>query len=203
MSVRGVFVAFEGVDASGKSTQARRVAARHDALFTFEPGDSVLGVELRRWLLDAAIPMDPETEALLMLSDRSHHARRVIAPALAQGRSVVTDRYYPSSLAYQGYGRGVDLARLRAATELAIDGCLPDLVVLLDVSLEVANERRARDHEDRFESADLAFHERVRAGYLELAAHDVVPWVVVDANLEQTDLDARVDDALAALPWTA
>ncbi|MDE3223294.1 MAG: dTMP kinase, partial [Acidobacteriota bacterium] len=114
MSARGVFVAFEGVDASGKSTQARRVATSHDALFTFEPGDSVLGVELRRWLLDAAIPMDPETEALLMLSDRSHHARRVIAPALAQGRSVVTDRYYPSSLAYQGYGRGVDLARLRA-----------------------------------------------------------------------------------------
>ncbi len=203
MSARGVFVAFEGVDASGKSTQARRVAARHDALFTFEPGDSALGVELRRWLLDAAIPMDPETEALLMLSDRSHHARRVIAPALAAGRNVVCDRYYPSSLAYQGYGRGVDLARLRAATELAIGDCLPDVVVLLDVSLDVANERRARNHEDRFESADLAFHERVRAGYLALAAHDVVPWVVVDANLEQADLDARVDDALANLAWTA
>ncbi|HEY7931181.1 MAG TPA: dTMP kinase [Acidimicrobiales bacterium] len=203
MSARGVFVAFEGVDASGKSTQARRVAARHDALFTFEPGDSALGVELRRWLLDAAIPMDPETEALLMLSDRSHHARRVIAPALAAGRNVVCDRYYPSSLAYQGYGRGVDLARLRAATELAIGDCLPDVVVLLDVSLDVANERRARNHEDRFESADLAFHERVRAGYLALAAHDVVPWVVVDANLERADLDARVDDALANLAWTA
>jgi dTMP kinase len=203
VSARGVFVAFEGVDASGKSTQARRVAARHDALFTFEPGDSALGVELRRWLLDAAIPMDPETEALLMLSDRSHHARRVIAPALAAGRNVVCDRYYPSSLAYQGYGRGVDLARLRAATELAIGDCLPDVVVLLDVSLDVANERRARNHEDRFESADLAFHERVRAGYLALAAHDVVPWVVVDANLERADLDARVDDALANLAWTA
>ena len=201
MSPRGLFVAFEGIDASGKSTQARRVAAERGALFTFEPGDSPLGVELRSWLLDAATPMDPETEALLMLADRSHHARRVIAPALAQGRAVVSDRYYPSSLAYQGYGRGVDLELLRAATDLAIAQCRPDLIVLLDVSLEVANERRARDHEDRFESADWHFHERVRAGYLELARSDPTPWIVIDANADHDELGARVDEVLATLAW--
>ncbi|HVB18908.1 MAG TPA: dTMP kinase [Acidimicrobiales bacterium] len=203
MKQRGLFVAFEGVDASGKSTQARRVATQRGALFAFEPGDSPLGVELRAWLLNAATPMDPETEALLMLADRSHHARRVIEPALSSGRTVVTDRYYPSSLAYQGYGRGVDLELLRVATELAIGDCRPDLIVLLDVSLETANERRVRDHDDRFESADGAFHERVRAGYLDLAHNDATPWVVIDANADHDDVSARVDEALRALPWPA
>jgi hypothetical protein len=119
---RGLFVVFEGIDASGKSTQARRVAELHDAHFTFEPGDTPLGVDLRRWVLDAATPMTPITEALLMLADRSHHVRTVLEPTLARGRSVVSDRYFASTLAYQGYGRGVDLARLEAATELAIGG---------------------------------------------------------------------------------
>jgi len=200
---RGPFVAFEGVDASGKSTQARRAASKRAALFAFEPGDSPLGVELRGWLLNAATPMDPETEALLMLADRSHHARRVIEPTLASGRAVITDRYYPSSLAYQGYGRGVDLGLLRVATQLAIGDCRPDLIVLLDVSLETANERRVRDHEDRFESADAAFHERVRAGYLELAQSDTTPWVVIDANVHRDEVSARVDEALDALTWPA
>ena len=152
---RGTFVVFEGIDASGKSTQARRVAELRDAHFTFEPGDTPLGVDLRRWVLDAATPMTPITEALLMLADRSHHVRTVIEPTLASGRSVVSDRYFASTLAYQGYGRGVDLARLEAATELAIGGCLPDMTVLIDTPLDVANERRAPDVRDRFESADL------------------------------------------------
>jgi dTMP kinase len=161
---RGVFLVFEGIDVSGKSTQARRVAAAREALFTFEPGDTPFGRELRHWVLDGATPMAPETEALVMLSDRSHHVRSVIEPALAAGRSVVSDRFSASTLAYQGYGRGVDLARLRAATELAIGSCRPTLTVLLDVPLEVVNERRAHDAKDRFEREDLAFHQRVRDG---------------------------------------
>lgn len=201
MTPRGLFVAFEGIDASGKSTQARRVARDRGALFAFEPGDSPLGVELRRWLLDATAPMDPGTEALLMLADRSHHARRVIEPTLSSGQSVVSDRYYPSSLAYQGYGRGVNLEQLRAATALAIGECRPDLIVLLDVSIDVANERRVRDHEDRFESADADFHERVRAGYLDLAASDTTPWVVLDGSDDMERVNARVDECVAELPW--
>jgi dTMP kinase len=198
---RGRFVVFEGIDASGKSTQAARVAAAKGALFTFEPGDTLLGAELRRWVLDAATPMTPVTEALVMLTDRSHHVHTIIEPALRSGRCVVSDRYFASTLAYQGYGRGVDLDGLRAATELAIGSCRPDLTVLIDISIDTANERRARNHEDRFESADLEFHERVRAGYLELARTDPDRWAVVDGSEVAAQVAAQVDEVLATLSW--
>jgi dTMP kinase len=198
---RSSFVVFEGIDASGKSTQARRVAELRDAHFTFEPGDTPLGVDLRRWVLDAATPMTPITEALLMLADRSHHVRTVIEPTLVSGRSVVSDRYFASTIAYQGYGRGVDLSRLEAATELAIGECLPDLTVLIDTPLEIANERRAPDVRDRFESADLEFHQRVREGYLEIAAKWGERWCVIDGSQGEADVAASVDERLASLPW--
>jgi dTMP kinase len=194
-----VFLAFEGIDVSGKSTQARRVAAAHDALFTFEPGDTPLGQELRHWVLDAATPMEPETEALIMLSDRSHHVRSVIEPSLRTGRAVVSDRFFASTLAYQGYGRGVDLSLLRAASELAIGTCLPTLTILLDVPLDVVNERRDHDKKDRFEAEDLSFHERVRQGYLELA--DDPNWFVVDGAMSERDVANVIDERVARLPW--
>jgi len=197
---RGNFIVFEGIDASGKSTQAKRVAAERDALFTFEPGDSELGAELRRWLLSAATPMAPETESLLMLADRSHHVRHLIAPVLAEGRHVVSDRFLGSTLAYQGYGRGVDLALLREATLLAIGEMRPALTILIDIPLEVANERRARNAEDRFESASLDFHQRVREGFLSLAASEA-DWVVVDGAQTLADVTRDVDLALDRLAW--
>ena len=196
---RGLFLVFEGIDASGKSTHARRVAAERGALFAFEPGDTAMGAELRRWVLDAQTSMTPTTESLLMLTDRSHHAATVIEPALANGRDVVCDRYYASTLAYQGYGRGVDLSELRSATALAIGSCRPDVTILLDITLEVAEERRVRNHEDRFESADLAFHERVRAGYLDLAAQSEDRWVVVDGAASEEEVARRIDAVLASM----
>jgi dTMP kinase len=196
---RGVFLAFEGIDVSGKSTQARRVAAHYDALFTFEPGDTALGQVLRRWVLDAATPMDPSTEALIMLTDRSHHVHNVITPALEAGRSVVCDRFYASTLAYQGYGRGVDLGLLRAASELAVGSCLPTLTILLDVPVDVVNERRAHDARDRFEAEELAFHQRVRDGYRELAQESA--WFVVDGARSQIDVARVIDERVADLPW--
>ena len=198
----GLFVAFEGGDGCGKSTQARRVAAARGAHFTFEPGDSPLGVDLRRWLLDASAPMSPETEALLMLSDRSHHVRSVIEPLLASGTHVVSDRFAASTLAYQGYGRGVDLADLRAATELAIGACAPDLTILLDVAPDVANARREPDRADRFESQDPGFHDRVRRGYLEMAEAGGDRWVVLDASGTLDEVSRAVDTALDSLAWT-
>jgi dTMP kinase len=196
---RGTFLVFEGIDVSGKSTQARRLAQLHDALFTFEPGDTPLGVELRRWVLDASTPMSPVTEALLMLSDRSHHVASVIEPTLREGRSVVSDRFFASTLAYQGYGRGVDLALLQSASDLAIGSTRADVTILLDVPLEVVNERRAHDHRDRFESADAAFHERVREGYLELAECD--GWIVVDGSHRPDEVAEMIDEQVAHLPW--
>lgn len=195
----GTFLVFEGIDGCGKSTQSRRVAAARDALFTFEPGDTVLGADLRRWLLDAATPMTPVTEALLMLSDRSHHVASVIAPTLAGGRDVVADRYFASTLAYQGYGRGLDLGDLRAATHLAIGDCRPALTVLIDIDIDTANERRARDHKDRFESAAVDFHQRVREGYLAMAADDPTHWAVVDGAGTPDEVAALIDARLAAL----
>ncbi|MGB8178801.1 MAG: dTMP kinase [Acidimicrobiales bacterium] len=199
MSERGTFLVFEGIDVSGKSTQARRIAELHDALFTFEPGDTPLGVELRHWVLDAGTPMEPVTEALLMLADRSHHVARVIEPALREGRSVVSDRFFASTLAYQGYGRGVDLGLLQSASELAIGSTRADATILLDVPLDVVNERRAHDQRDRFESADAAFHQRVREGYLELAERD--GWIVVDGRHGPDEVARVIDERVAHLPW--
>jgi dTMP kinase len=198
---RGLFVVFEGIDGCGKSTQARRVARERDARFVFEPGDTPVGVDLRRWILDAATPMTPATEALLLLADRAHHVHSVIEPALASGQSVVADRFYASTLAYQGYGRGVDLDELRAATDLAIGDCRPDLTVLIDLAPSLALEREARDESDRFEIADAGFHDRVRQGYLELAGDDVDGWFVVDGAPSVSEVAAAIDERLAGLPW--
>lgn len=196
---RGLFVVFEGIDGCGKTTHARRVAAERGAHLAFEPGDSPLGADLRKWVLDAATPMSPVTEALLMLSDRSYHVSHVIAPRLAEGLAVVCDRFAASTLAFQGYGRGVDLAQLEAATEMAIGDCRPDLTVLIDVSVATAHARDGRDLADRFEASDVAFHERVRAGYLTLAASP--GWVVIDGEGSEDEVAARVDRALDVLPW--
>ncbi len=198
---RGRFVVFEGIDACGKSTQARRVATRRDARFVFEPGDTPLGAQLRGWVLDAATPMTPVTEALMMLADRSHHVATVIEPTLAAGTHVIADRFAASTLAYQGYGRGVDLADLHAATDLAIGTCRPDLTVLIDIDVETAHERRARDARDRFESADAQFHERVRDGYLALAKADPAHWCVVQGRGALDEVAAAIDARLDALDW--
>jgi len=197
---RGLFVVFEGIDGCGKSTHARRAAAARGAHLAFEPGDSALGADLRRWVLDAATPMTPATEALLMLADRSYHVTHVIEPRLAQGVSVICDRFAASTIAFQGYGRGVDLDELRAATALAIGNCRPDLTVLIDVSVSVAHARGARDLGDRFEASDADFHERVRAGYLSIAAA-ASDWVVVDGEGEEAAVAAAIDRVLDALPW--
>jgi dTMP kinase len=198
---RGLFVVFEGIDGCGKTTQARRVAAARGAHFAFEPGDSPLGVDLRRWVLDAATPMTPATEALLMLADRSYHVTHVIAPRLDEGRSVVCDRFAASTLAFQGYGRGVDLGDLRAATALAIGDCRPDLTVLIDVPVAVAHEREARDPGDRFEASDVAFHERVRRGYLALAAESP-EWAVVNGEGDIDGVAGAIDRVLDSLAWS-
>jgi dTMP kinase len=197
MTPRGLFVALEGIDGSGKSTQARRLAEAHAALCTREPGGTPLGAQLRTWLLDASHPMDAATEALLMLADRAHHVATVIEPALAAGRSVVSDRFFGSTIAYQGYGRGLDLATLVAATELAVHGRWPDRTVLLDLPVAVARERSGGA--DRFESAGLDFLTDVRRGYLALAEQH--GWSVVDATQTESDVARAVDAATADLVW--
>lgn len=192
---RGAFVVFEGGESVGKSTQAAWLAARRGADLTFEPGGTRLGGELRRLLLgEAGVRLDPWSEALLMAADRAQHVAESIRPALEAGRDVVCDRYVGSSLAYQGYGRGLDVAKVRLLSEVATGGLWPDLVVLLDMEPQRAHDRGAGGS-DRFEALGMDFHLRVRAGYLELAASDPARWAILDADRPA----AEVRDEIVAL----
>ncbi len=195
---RGRFIVFEGIDGCGKSTQARRFAEERGGRFAFEPGDTELGAQLRAWLLDAHFAMTPRVESLLMLADRSHHVSTVIEPTLDQGVDVLADRFFASTLAYQGYGRGVPLDDLRAATDLAIGECRPDLIVLLDVDVSVARARGALRDDDRFESVPGDFLERVRAGYLEMARTDPHQWEVIDGVGSEEEIAERIRAVLRA-----
>jgi dTMP kinase len=185
------FVAFEGGEASGKSTQAQRLAARIDAVLTREPGGTPLGEEIRTLLLHADHAIDARAEALLMAAARAQHVAEVIAPALAAGRHVVTDRFTASSLAYQGYGRGLPVDEVAALSRIATVGLEPDLYVLRDVAPDVAAARRDRAH-DRMEAAGDEFHRRVRDGFLALAAADPDRWLVVDASATVDEIEASV-----------
>jgi dTMP kinase len=193
---------FEGIEGCGKSTQARRLAEAWgpSALLTREPGGTSLGRSIRGLLLDHGHgAVAPTTEALLYFADRAQHVEQVLRPALATGRTVISDRYVDSSLAYQGYGRGLDLALLDAVARLATGGLRPDLTVLLEVPVEVGLARiRARGSHDRVESEERAFHERVRVGYAALADREPARWLRVDGQGEAEEVGARLRAALTA-----
>ena len=197
-----LFVAFEGCDASGKSTQAQLLAERIDALLTREPGDTPAGIRIRSLLLDHSpegASLDVRTETLLMAADRAQHVAEVIEPTLAAGRSVVTDRYTASSLAYQGYGRGQDVAEVRAISVWATRDRWPDCTILLRVPVDVVLERMsASGAPDRLEAEGAAFQHRVAKGFDELAAADPVTWRVVDGVGSVEQVAARVWDAVGS-----
>ena len=178
----GRFIAFEGGEACGKSTQARLLAGELDAVLTFEPGATAVGAAIRSLLLNpSTTALVDRTEALLMAADRAQHVAEMVRPALVAGRHVVTDRYLYSSVAYQGYGRGLPPDEVDQLSRWATDGLLPDLVVLLDVDVAEAMRRRRRAP-DRFERENDGFHQRVRDGYLALATADPERWAVVQAS---------------------
>src|SRR5438874_8393476 len=167
---RGRLIVFEGGEASGKSTQARLLAADLGAVLTHEPGGTRAGRRVRDVVLDPAVgELSARAEALLMAADRAQHVAEMVEPALARGDDVVSDRFTPSSVAYQGFGRGLDLEELRRLSDWATGGLEPDLVVLLEVPVHVAR-RRQGGRPDRLEAEDDAFHARVAEGYRRLAA---------------------------------
>ena len=190
--MKGRFIVLEGGEGSGKSTQARLLAAALGAVLTREPGATEVGRRIRGVVLDPrAGLLDDRAEALLMAADRAQHVAEVVRPALEQGRDVVCDRYSGSTLAYQGYGRGLDLGELASLSSWAARGLEPDIVVLLDVPPAVAAARV--DHApDRMEAQDAAFHARVLDGYRALAAADPARWVVVDGRGTVGDVAERV-----------
>jgi len=202
-----MFLAFEGIEGSGKTTIMERMAEQlHkqglSVRMTREPGGTAFGRELRRLLLDTrSATFSTQAELLLFLADRAQHLQEVVMPALGEGTMLLCDRYAASTLAYQGYGRGMPLDQITRLIEFATGGLWPDMTLLFDLPVELGLARareRSREEgaevtEGRFEAENLDFHQRVRTGYLELAAQHPRRYAIVDASVPT---DAVLQQAL-------
>ena len=185
-----LFVTFEGIEGSGKSTHLRHLATHlrtlgHPVVATREPGGTPAGTAIRRLLLDTdAVPLTALAELFLYCADRAQHVEEVIRPGLAAGRVVLCDRFSESTLAYQGYGRGIDLEAVRSLDARARNGVTPTLTFLLDcpVAEGLARVRKRSGTQDRFEREVVAFHERVRDGFRTLAAAEPARFCVIDST---------------------
>ena len=183
-----LFITFEGGEGSGKSAQAKALYKRLSqsaipALLTHEPGGTPCGNKIEHWLKWAEVKdISPLAELLLFNASRAQLVSEVIRPNLKNGMVVICDRYTDSTTAYQSYGRGLDLEVVKVINNAATQGLKPDLTVLLDIPVEEGLARKRVKKQDRFEQEDIAFHQRVREGYLKLEANDPPRWLVVDAS---------------------
>ena len=194
-----MLITFEGIEGSGKTTQIEKLVRvfktrGQDCIWTREPGATKIGLKIRAILLDAAhAGMVPLTELLLYEADRAQHIREVIRPALMENKVVVSDRFFDATTVYQGYGRGVDLELIDKIHEIVLDGLKPDLTLILDLPVRTGLERAWQRinaqagglPEDRFEKEAVAFHERVRHGYLTLAEEEPERFRVIDASRDE------------------
>jgi len=199
---QGLFLTLEGGEGVGKSTQAQALAhllrqRGHEPVVTREPGGTPLGARLRRLLLEEAIAPSPWAELFLFAADRAQHVQEVIAPALEEGRIVLCERFTDSTLAYQGYGRGLDMETVRRVCLAASSGLVPRLTFLLDMEPERALARKG--HPDRIGREGLEFHRRVREGFLALAREEPQRIVVVDASPPQEEVTWAIWARLAPL----
>ncbi|BBO78929.1 thymidylate kinase [Desulfosarcina widdelii] len=206
-----MFITLEGIEGSGKSTQITAIArwlkeAGYDCLTTREPGGTSIGGQIRSVLLHPANDdMAPGTELLLYVADRVQHLETVVRPALAAGKVVVCDRYFDATMVYQGYARGLDKKTILRLHDLSCGGQTPDLTLLLDLAPEEGLARAwrriasddAHAAESRFEKEKLAFHERVREGYLDLARNQPQRFCVIDADADTQTVQTRIETVLA------
>jgi dTMP kinase len=201
MSGRGRFIVLEGGEGAGKSSVQRALVERlrakgHDVVATREPGGTELGERVREIVLAGTSVDDPLAELMLFEAARARLVASVIRPALERGAVVVCDRYTASSVAYQGFGRGLDRATIEQANAIATGGLEPDLTLLLDLPIDVGLARRGREgHANHFEAEAAAFHERVRAGFLKLAGESPDRWRIIDAS--------QALDAVEGAAWAA
>ncbi|MEY2967205.1 MAG: thymidylate kinase [Actinomycetota bacterium] len=193
------YIALEGLEGCGKSTHATRLAARLDAVVTREPGGTRIGSLLRSILADtASTDMAPRTEALLMAADRAQHMSEVVRPALESGRHVVSDRSIYSTLAYQGFGRGLGVEDLMRISTWALADRLPDVVVYINVPMDVLAERLRKRDLDRFEREGPEFFARVHEGFVSLREADPARWIVIDGTAPKDDVEAAVWQAVSS-----
>lgn len=199
----GFFISFEGIEGSGKSTQVSLLAETlraqgHEVIETREPGGTPIGQVLRRLLLEpSATPLAPGAELLMMLADRAQHVQEVIAPALSANKIVISDRFVDSTTAYQGYGRGIESSLLARLNAFACGGYLPALTFLMDLpvidGLRRAQQRRSgTETADHFEAESVAFHERVRAGFLQVARAELQRFYVIDATRPKEEVHKEI-----------
>jgi dTMP kinase len=199
----GLFITLEGIDGAGKSTHLEWLRERfarqgRDVIATREPGGTPLGEAIRRLLLDSDYAIHAETEALLAFAARREHLDRVILPGLAAGQVVLCDRFTDATFAYQGWGRGVSLARLKILEEWVQGHLQPDLTLYFDVSIDIGQGRMRRGKPpDRFERERADFFERVRSGYLDRAKRDPKRFRILDASKTVADIQNELEDIVA------
>lgn len=205
-----MFITFEGPEGGGKSTQARLLAERLRAAgylvtLTYEPGGTPAGKAIRAiWDDPARQDLLPLTDLLLICADRAQHVGELIRPALARGELVISDRYADSTYAYQGYGSGLDFATIETLLQIATSGLAPDLTFLLDLPAEEGLKRRRMAGQsgtsqwDRLDQRSLEYHQRVQAGYLQLAAAEPARWVILDARQPLETLAEAIWSAVLA-----
>lgn len=193
---KGLFITFEGGDGCGKTTQIKLLdeylrSKGYKTLLTREPGSKGLGVKLREILLNYDGEVSPVCESFLFLADRAQHVDCIIKPALEEGTIVLCDRHTDSTVAYQGYGRGLDLEQIYRLNKIATSGLKPDLTIVLDVDVETS-QKRVGSEKDRMESAGIEFFERVRNGFLEIAKQEPERVKVVDSTQSIQDIHKQI-----------
>lgn len=192
------FISFEGTEGAGKSTQIKALAEYlrskgHDVVETVEPGGTNIGYKIRELLLDPQNHMDPLAELLLYYSSRAQHVKEIIAPAINDGRVVITDRYTDSTVAYQGYARGIDLELIKKLNEIVVPEMKPSLTLMLDLDVEEGLRRnRAAQKEDRFELEAVEFHKRVRDGFHKIAQAEPERVKIVDASVSSEEVARKI-----------
>jgi len=194
---KGIFITFEGIEGSGKTTQGKLLAEKLKkeglkVLYTYEPGDTEAGKHIRKILLNSEIKINPLCELLLYFADRVQHIEEKIKPCIESGFIVICDRFTDSTLVYQGYARGISIDLIEQLNKIVLDEFMPDLTVLLDCPVNIGLKRNQKiNKKDRFEMENLAFHEKVRQGYLKLVESYKKRFFVLDAT---EDIDKIAED---------